>query len=127
MLCLAACAQVKHSVFVTTGTYLGITVSENPATQLYEARVGYGRTEFAYVPGDTNHPGSVPDVMLELRMENILRGGLVYQRLAVGSNAVSQPGAALMFAKDANGSLNSNAIQAVTRKIEAIPNPPHLQ
>jgi hypothetical protein len=121
VLALVAAGCKTNSVITTTQTGLGISISENPSTQLYEARLGYFRNEFAYVPGNTNDPTSVPDVMLEIRMENLFRGGLVYQRLAVGKNAVSQPGASLMFARDADGNLNSNVVDAVTRKIQAIP------
>jgi hypothetical protein len=121
VLALVAAGCKTNSVITTTQTGLGISISENPSTQLYEARLGYFRNEFAYVPGNTNDPTSVPDVLLEIRMENLFRGGLVYQRLAVGKNAVSQPGASLMFARDADGNLNSNVVDAVTRKIQAIP------
>jgi len=113
-----------HSVVTTTQTGLGVSVSENPSTQLYEARLGYFRNEFAFVPGDTNHPGTVPDVLMEIRLENIFKGGLVYQRLAVGRNAVTQPGASLLFAKDAQGNISSNALNAVTTNIKQIPSLP---
>lgn len=106
-----------HSVITTTQTGIGLSLSENPSTQLYEVRFGYFRNEVAVVPGSTNIPGSVPDVLMEIRMENIFRGGLVYQRLAVGSNAVKQPGAALMLAKDAKGNLSSNAVYSITHKV----------
>jgi hypothetical protein len=76
------------------------------------------------VPGNTNDPSTIPDVLMEIRMENIIKGGLVYQRLAVGKNAVGQPGASLMFARDAQGNLNSNVVDAVTRKINQIPSAP---
>lgn len=117
---LTGCENL-HSVITTTHTGLGVSVSENPSTQLYEARFGYFRNEFAFVPGDTNHPGTIPDVMMELRLENIFKGGLVYQRLAVGKNAVAQPGASLLFAKDRNGSLSSNVLDTVTKNLKQIP------
>lgn len=110
-----------HSVIATTQTGLGVSVSENPSTQLYELRFGFFRNEFTFVPGDTNHPGTVPDVLMELRYENIIKGGSLYQRLAVGSTAVSQPGATLLFAKDANGMVSTNVAAAITAKINAIP------
>jgi|PlaIllAssembly_1097288.scaffolds.fasta_scaffold19003_5 hypothetical protein len=124
-LALAAtgCQGLK-SVVTTTQTGLGISISENPSTQLYEARLGYFRNEFAFVPGDTNCPATVPDVMMEIRMENIFKGGLVYQRLAVGKNAVQQPGASLMFARDKDGGLNSNVVDAISQKVRNIPEAP---
>jgi hypothetical protein len=121
MALLATSCTNLHSVIATTQTGLGVSVSENPSTQLYEVRFGFFRNEFTFVPGDTNHPGTVPDVLMELRYENILKGGMLYQRLAVGKNAVGQPGATLLFAKDVNGTVNSNVINAISAKINNIP------
>lgn len=115
---LCGCTNL-HSVITSTQTGLGVSVSENPSTQLYELRFGYFRNEFAFVPGDTNHPGTVPDVLMEIRMENIVKGGLVYQRLAVGQNAVTQPGAAALFAKGPDGSLDAATAAALMRQTPA--------
>ena len=122
---LCGCKSLQHNVLVTTATVFGVSLAENPSTQLYEAKFGYARTEFAFVPGDTNCPGVVPDVIMELRLDSVFKGGLVYQRLAVGKNAVMQPGASLMFAKDSSGTLNSNAVTAISQKINAIDVAPH--
>lgn len=119
---LTGCAAIKHSVMVSTQTGLGVTVSENPSTQLYEARLGYFRNEFAYIPGNTNDPSSIPDVMMELRIVNIFAGGGIYQRLCVGKNAVGQPGASLMFCKDAKGNILTNAVQAINSYMLKGPN-----
>lgn len=116
--------KTPNSIISTTQTGLGFSLSENPSTQLYELRFGYFRNEFAFVPGNTNDPASVPDVMMEIRVENIFKNGLIYQRLAVGKNAVGQPGATLLFSKDANGNVNSNVVAAITRKIQSIPEAP---
>lgn len=117
LLLLTGCGAINHSYVVSgTGTVLGVQIAENPATQLYEAKFGYARAEIALVP--TNGPA----VLMELRYSGIFsRSGGIYQRLAVGAAAVSQPGAAFMFAKDADGNLSSNAIQAITTKIQAVP------
>jgi hypothetical protein len=114
-------------VIVNTGTVLGVAVAENPGTGLYEARFGYARTEFAYVPSNRarntnevstgNGAKDVADVLLELRMENIFKGGLVYQRMAVGTTAVSQQGAALLFSKNADGTLDP----AVASSVRTVP------
>ncbi len=119
---LAGCST-SHSVIVSTGTVLGVAVSENPGTGMYEARFGYARTEFAYVPSNrartTNEVNAgrgakdVANVLMEVRMENIFKGGLVYQRLAVGDDAVKQPGAALLFAKAPDGTLDPSVLGAV--------------
>ena len=124
---LSGCSSLKNNVLVSTGTYLGVQIAENPATQLYEAKLGYGRAEFAIIPGNTNDPASVPDVIMEIRMENIFKGGNVYQRLAVGRNAVHEPGASIMFAKGADGALDSNVVSAITQKINLIPQLPEAK
>jgi hypothetical protein len=120
----AGCSSLKNNVIVSTGTFLGAQIAENPASQLYEAKFGYGRAEFAIIPGNTNAPDTVPDVIMEIRMDNILKGGAVYQRLAVGKNAVNQPGASLMFAKDATGNLNPAVAVSINSKINSIPTAP---
>ena len=126
ILALTGCAT-SHSVIVNTGTVLGVAVAENPSTGMYEARFGYARTEFAYVPSNrarhTNETNvgqgakDVADVIMEVRMENLLKGGLIYQRLAVGSTAVAQPGATFLFAKGPDGNLDpavAGAVRSVT-------------
>lgn len=117
LLLLTGCQAINHSYVVSgTGTIIGVQIAENPATQLYEAKLGYARAEMALVP--TNGPA----VIMELRYGGIFsRSGGVYQRLAVGTDAVQQPGAAFMFAKDANGNLSTNVIQAITAKMQKIP------
>lgn len=104
---LTGCTAINHRYIIcATSTITGMAVAQNPTTEMYEGKFGYDRTEVALVPVGTN--GSVPDVLMEYRMYGILsfNAGL-YQRLAVGPNAVQQPGASLMFAKDAKGNLVS--------------------
>jgi len=117
LLLLCGCQAINHSYVVTgTGTILGVQIAENPTTQLYEAKFGYARSEGALVP--TNGP----PVIMELRYGGIFsKTGGIYQRLAVGAEAVKQPGASFMFAKDAAGNLSTNVVQAIADKIQAIP------
>lgn len=110
---LAGC-QGPNAVISSTQTVLGVSVQENPSTQLYEARAGYARNEFAFVPGNTNDPASVPNVIMELRVNNLFAGGMIYQRLAIGQVACAQPGASLMFSKDASG----NIVPAVVQQLQ---------
>ena len=114
---LCSCGTVQNSYVITgTGTIIGLQVAENPVTQMYSAKFGYARSEMALVP--TNGPA----VIMELRYSGIFsRSGGIYQRLAVGNAAVMQPGAAFMFAKDADGNISSNAVQAITARMQAIP------
>lgn len=120
VLLLTGCKAVDHNYVITaTGTVIGVQIAENPTTQLYEAKLGYARIETALVP--TNGPA----VLMELRYGGIFsRNGGIYQRLAVGTAAVQQPGAAFMFAKDANGNLSTNVIEAITAKMQKIPELP---
>lgn len=123
--------STKHAVIAHTGTVLGVDVSQDPASGLYHAKLGFARSETAYVPsnrttGSTNDPTTgqgakdVAPVLMEIRLQNMFSGGGLYQRLAVGAEAVAQPGATLMLAKDANGMISSNAA-AVVAALQTVP------
>lgn len=131
-LALAGCANNKHYVIATTGTVLGVDVSQDQTSGMYHAKLGYARTEVAVVPsnrssGKTNDVSTgqgakdVAPVIMEVRMQNIFQGGGIYQRLAVGREACNQPGASFMFAKDASGNLSSNVADAVARSMGSVP------
>lgn len=126
MILIQGCSATSHLVIAATETTIGVNISENPATQYPQAKLGYNRAELAIVPtnrskgesaGSTsNGAADVADVMMELRYGGIFDMGAtsgIYQRLAVGKNAVEQPGASLMFAKDASGDLKPEAGSAV--------------
>jgi len=104
---LCGCANFSDKVIVTTGTVLGVQLAENPATQLYEAKLGYARAEFVVAP--TN---GVP-VLTELRINNIFSftDAGIYQRTAIGSDAVkaSMP----LFLKNPNGTIDPNALKLI--------------
>lgn len=129
-LLLTGCTT-RHAVFVTTGSVLGLDISENPSTSLYHVKFGYVRSEFAYIPSNrsssTNDPTTgqgakdVASVLMELKMQNIFQGGGIYQRLAIGEAAVSQPGAAFMFAKDSTGNFAPGTAEAVAQSLQSIP------
>ena len=111
----------RHNVLVSTGTVLGISVAQNPTTGLYEGKVGYGRAEIALVPCDTTNKYT-PDVLVELKMTGLLSFNAgIYQRLAVGPQAVSQIGAAALFSKDANGQTSTNVLNAFQTLKAAVP------
>ena len=127
MVCCSSCSNQGYSVLASTGTVIGVEVSENPATQFPQAKLGYNRAELAFVPsnrnGEKNPAGSfgsgakdVADVLMELRYGGIFDTGPssgIYQRLAVGEKAVHQPGASVMFAKNADGSMETEAALAL--------------
>jgi hypothetical protein len=125
------CAQQGYSVIASTATVIGVEVSQNPATQAPQAKLGYNRGEFAFVPTNrhagenagTTREGArdTANVIMELRYGGIFDLGPssgIYQRLAVGETAVQQDGAALLFAKNADGQIDpavANALEAVRR------------
>ena len=127
---LAGCTNTQHQVLAATGTVIGIDISQDPATGAPHAKIGYDRAELAVVPTnrslcakkkDSAEPictqlqregaKDTTDVLMELRFKSNLtfQGDAgIYQRLAVGSNAVRQPGAAFMFSKNDNGDIDKN-------------------
>lgn len=124
-LLLAGCTT-RQTVIAATGTVIGVEITQNPATQLYGAKLGYNRGELAIIPsGKTEQGGSASDtadVIMELRygaMFSFTESSL-YQRLAVGKVAVAQPGAALMFAKSPDGKLNPEVAKSIAA-VQAIP------
>jgi hypothetical protein len=98
--------------------------------------LGYNRAETAIVPSNRSankESGSVgngakdtTDVIMELKYRSIfsLSDAGIYQRLAIGPTAVSQPGAALMFAKDDQGKLDSEKAKAITEALHTVPETP---
>jgi hypothetical protein len=120
LLCaLIGCATSGNNTIVGgTTTVLGVQIAQNPATQLYEAKFGYSRAELLVVPRPTNG-APVPDVVSELRFNNIFQGGGLYQRLAIGQTAVAN--SVYLFAKDGTGSLNPNTAAAITAAVRGIP------
>ncbi len=123
-LILAGCTGINQGYVISaTGTVIGMEVAQNPANQMYHAKLGYVRSELALVPtnkGTKDVPArkrgakDTANVLMEMRFNGIfsLNGG-IYQRLAVGDIAVAQQGAAIMFAKDADGKINTNLIQHI--------------
>ena len=114
-----ACGSTNHYVLASSGTVIGVELSQNPANQSPQGKLGYNRSEIALVP--TNRPtclanndelecstqqgngaADTTDVLMELRYQGIFSftaNGGIYQRLAVGNTAVRQPGATLLFAR----------------------------
>lgn len=140
-LTVQGCGQNRHMVLASTSTNIGVEISQNPATQSPQAKLGYQRVELAIVPSNRttkdevseansmkNGAKDVADVVMELRYGGIFDLGAtsgIYQRLAVGSIAVTQPGASLMFAKDASGTVTKDATAAVESltRVQSIPPP----
>jgi hypothetical protein len=125
LMLIVGCANNRHMVLASTGTNIGVEISQNPASQVPQAKLGYQRAELAIVPSnrstkeDSEAGGGaneVADVLMEMRYRGIFSWGAnsgIYQRLAVGKTAVSQPGAALLFAKADDGSIAPGVAAAI--------------
>lgn len=116
----------RHAIIAATATNIGVEVAQNPSTSSPQAKLGYQRTEVAIVPTNRSADkapngtgGGAKDhgsVLMELRYAGIFDTGAssgIYQRLAVGDEAVKQHGAAMMFARDAEGRVDANAATAL--------------
>lgn len=129
---LTACASENHTVIAATGTTVGVEIGQDP-TAGATAVLGYKRAEFARVP--SNRPndksdGSVVEnpkgadqtgeVLMELHYTGLENNNGIYQRLAVGKTAVQQPGASLMFARDAEGKIDADTAKAISA-VKGIP------
>ena len=104
LIAMTGCAVVKDHVFVNTETILGISVCQSAASGSPEARLGYARIEVALAPTNS-------DVLTEFQFQNAFSftaGPSLYQRMAVGKDAVAQPSTALMFSKDSKGNIATN-------------------
>jgi hypothetical protein len=123
----------RQAVIAVSGTVIGVEISQNPANQSPQAKLGYNRGEIAIVPTNrsaTEEAGTSPggakdiaDVIMEIRYGGIFDSGPssgIYQRLAVGPTAVIQPGASVMFARDANGEISPQAAD-VLKSLKTIP------
>lgn len=119
-----ACSCTNHNVIAATGTTIGVEVSYAKDTQLPVGKLGYSRAEIAIVPtnrteNDLDYPKGAEEtaeVLMELKYSGIFDMGEnsgIYQRLAVGKTAVSQPGAAMMFARPINQSLSPSTAKVL--------------
>lgn len=139
---LAGCASKDYYLVTSTGTVLGLELSQNQGTQTPQAKLGYNRAELALVPtnrsvcgtgddgserctevkGSHNGAADTAEVMMELRYGgfSFTGGGGIYQRLAIGREAVTQPGAAFMFARKADGSLDEETALSVSSALKTI-------
>ncbi len=63
MAVIGCAVEQGYSVLASTGTSIGVEVSQNPATQMPQGKLGYNRAELAFVPtnrnGGKNSTGSV--------------------------------------------------------------------
>ena len=117
---LQACSNMKdknHYLIAATGTIVGIDISQDETKAAPHFTLGYKRAELAIVPTNRGscainseqtkiecetggNAKDVPNVLMELRYGSGTAANTnvgIYQRLAVGTEAVQQPGASMMF------------------------------
>lgn len=129
---LAGCANHGYSIIAASATTIGVGLAQNPANGSLDATLGYKRGELAFVPTNRNggpaskesHKDGARDsanVLMELKYSGIFTtSGGIYQRLAVGDKAVEQTGAALMFAKGPDGTVDPALAKAAVMGIPAV-------
>lgn len=133
LVAMSGCASNSASVIAATSTNVGVEVGQQAANAGPSATLGYKRAELAIVPTNRSRdasagtPGSgameSANVIMELNYGGASGGtgtGGIYQRLAVGSIAVAQGGAAALFAKDNNGNLSAEAASAM-KNVASVP------
>ena len=112
------CQTIHPAVVAATGTMFGLELSQNPATQTPQVKLGYNRAEIAIVSKE-KYGEDVANVLMEFNYGGTT-GNSLYQRLAVGDQAVKQAGAAAMFLKDANGNLSPAAAAMIEKELKNI-------
>lgn len=107
----------------STATTIGVELGTNAGTGAPTSVLGYRRAELAFVPTNRKQGGGteggvkeVANVLMELRYgaDGSQLGG-VYQRLAVGTEAVQTAGATLMFGKQADGTVSPSLAAAAAQ------------
>ncbi len=117
---LPGCQTPPPAVIAVTGTNFGLEISQNAATQTPQIKLGYNRGEVALVSKDKFKDNDLGNVLMEFNYGGTTSNN-IYQRLAVGENAVQQAGAAAMFLKDANGTLSPAAAAMIEKELIKIP------
>jgi hypothetical protein len=128
-LLVSGCSSVvvRENIISTINTGVGLSLTENPQTQLYEVRAGYIRSQFYSIPTGkrvdctactaTNHTSNcthsneantTPEIVSGIRMksgiEHLLVGMEVSESFAVGGTAVMSDAAIAMYIANARNS-----------------------
>ena len=105
-------AAMRPAVLAFTGTNFGLEVSQNVATQTPQMKLGYNRGEVAIVKDEREN------VLMEFGYGGAAHN--LYQRLAVGKEAVKAVAASSMFTKDDTGKVSPEAAIAAKANAEAL-------
>lgn len=120
------CASTQNGVVAATGTVIGVELGTQQGTGAPTGVLGYRRAEFAHVPTNRGISGAnggaaepdlrrVANVVMELNYDGSLSNdGSIYQRLAVGTEAVQAGSAVALFAKGRDGILDASTAAALS-------------
>ncbi|MBI5386182.1 MAG: hypothetical protein HZA90_16040 [Verrucomicrobia bacterium] len=118
----------RENIISTINTGIGITLSENPRTELYEVKAGFIRDQFYSVPtgkkvegtGQSNAANWTPEVVSGIRAhsgaEHLFIGMDVAENFAVGAVAVQSEAATAMYIANAK---NSESAKAAAGAVDA--------
>lgn len=112
---------VRENIVSSVNTGIGISLTENPQTELYEVKIGYIRSQFYSVPtgkmveaddkvngaeqklsnGAHRTPNVVSGIRFNSDFRHLLLGATISENFAVGDRAVMSPAAVAMYIADA--------------------------
>jgi hypothetical protein len=122
LLCGSGCKTVvRENIISTVNTGMGVTVAENPQTQLYELKAGFIRSQFYSIPtsktiadadGKTldkslisTSPKETPDLVSGIRaasgVQSLVFGMDIAENFAVGPEGVKSKAAVAMYLSQA--------------------------
>lgn len=125
---IEGCTSIaKQNIISNVNTGIGLTVAQNPQSQLYEVKVGYIRTQFYSIPtGKTfdddgkptsSHAERAPQLVAGIRMhsgvDNLIVGMDVSENFAVGDIAVRSDAATAMYIANAQSDKKAEAASKV--------------
>ena len=128
ILVMATGCRNINCVVANADTGIGIKFDYNPTTNLPQGQVAFLHASNIIVPtnrvsDDTakvatgNGASDSVDVISEISFTSFFAfwnsNPTIYERLAVGKNAVNAPGAVAMMAKSSSGSLTQQAVDAI--------------
>jgi hypothetical protein len=146
LLLLTGCKTVvRENIISSVNTGIGISLAENPKTSMYEAKIGFIRSQFYSVPtgkmvecpdGNSNCSSTAadktPNVVSGIRVDSDFRhlflGAKIAENFAVGDKAVMSPAAVAMYLTHSPDKPSEETVKAAASgakalsKISSLPN-----
>lgn len=135
LLASAGCTTVvRENIISSINTGVGVSIAENPQTQLYEIKAGYIRSQFYSIPTGkkvedgkgqgasiTNAANVTPEVVAGIRMKSDARhlflGMDIAENFAVGEVGVMSPAAVAMYVSQAATATSANAASLAAESV----------